>query len=214
MRIIAFAGLAQSGKTTAAQMAAESAFNSGYSPMLANFAGPLKKACEMIGADKASNPDLYRKVCQFLGASLRDPKFVPGVTGCDYWTDQMDATLRQAEQDEGKRLDSKHPSGLFYETVVIIDDVRYMNEIATIRKWGGTTVFIDAFRRLDLPTDWEDLPQWRKDPSEEVAWWYTAGRHDDDLFDYGLVNNYDMDKLRDGIETMMPVWTGEMPSVQ
>jgi len=213
MRIIAFGGLAQAGKTAAAQHLAHVAFDSGYIPKLEHFAGPLKQAADILGASKKDNPALYRLFCQYMGSSFRDPEFDPGITGPDYWVNLLNDRIRQAEKEEQKRLDAKTPIG-FYETLIIIDDVRYQNEVDLIGRWGGTLVFVDAWNRLNLPNDWDALPQWRKDPSERLAWDYGKGTGPDEQFDYVLVNGGSIEMLHDGVESLFPLMAGEIPDVQ
>jgi len=213
MRIIAFGGLAQAGKTAAAQHLAKVAFDSGYIPKIEHFAAPLKQAADILGASKKEQPELYRLVCQYLGSSFRDPEFEPGVTGPHYWVNMLHGRLRQAEKEEQKRLDSPTPIG-FYETLVIIDDVRYQNEVDLIRRWNGTLAFVDAWARLRLTEEWDNLPKWRRDPSERLAWDYGMGIEPDELFDYALSNNGPIEMLHDAVESLFPLMSGEIPDVQ
>lgn len=210
MRIIALAGLAQSGKTTVRAEIARLAFDAGYTPHLRSFAGPLKQACEIMGASKETNPELYRKTCQYIGKNYRDPDFVPGVTGSEYWVDMMANEIHAIAQAEADTQLTKG-TGRFFESLLLIDDMRYKNERGIVRACGGTTVFVDGSRRLGLhKTRFEDLPEWRQDPSEMMAWSYGHGNAPDDSFDFTFTNNGSMESLTSGVETMFRFWTGEI----
>jgi len=206
MRIIAFGGLAQAGKTTAAELLARAAFDAGYSPVFERFAGPLKDASNMLGADKESRPDLYRKFCQYVGGNFRDPEFSPPHTGPDYWVELAGRRFRELEKGELADRDHDH----WHETLVIVDDVRYQNEIDLIRKWGGTLVFIDGWRRLGLPESVATWPAWRLDPSEDLAISYSLLKSPDQTFDFIVTNNGTQDDLGTVVRSMRAQWCGEV----
>jgi len=206
MRIVAFGGLAQAGKSTAANMLARTAFENGYTPRMERFAGPLKDACAALGADKDARPDLYRKFCQYVGGNFRDPEFSPPHTGPDYWVELTDTRFRKLEAAELE--DRGHDN--WHETLVIVDDVRYQNEIDLIRKWGGTLVFIDGWRRLGLPTDPEQWDKWRRDPSEDLAINYSLLKEPDQTFDFIVTNNGSAAELEEIVQTMRAQWCGEI----
>ena len=178
MKIIAVGGLAQAGKTTAVQAAAQYLFEKGYHPVLEQFARPLKLAAASLGFYKGGDTDhLYRWFCQTIGQKCRaiDPDWVP-----KRLADRLDV-LAQEESDE-LLIDE---DATWSERVVLIDDVRYMNELALIEKYSGKTMFISAARRL--PTlDEED---WRKHDSEVLATKYENGLIPDETFNITLSNN-------------------------
>lgn len=210
MKIVAFAGLAGSGKTTAADLFAKHAFSEGYSPRMDHFAKPLKDAAEALGASKMAQPALYRRFCQYVGKNFRDPDFVPGVTGLDYWCDQMWERLKKHQSDEVRDAENAKGHCRWFERVIIIDDVRYINEIELLGMWGATIVFVDGHSRLGLGTSWDELPEWRTDPSERVAWDYTMGRLADSTFDYAITNNSTFDFLDQIVAAMTPHWLGDI----
>ncbi len=210
MQVIGIGGLAQAGKTTVAHMLADCiAERKLGKPVMAHFAGPLKRASEAIGADKSSNPELYRKFCQEVGNNMRDPDYVPGVTGPDYWVNLCRSTLQhhanlEADQYRNEKYcdlplwrisnDKYTPWG---EHVVILDDVRYPNEVSLVRQYGGILLFIDAYKRLDLDDPIYDHP------SEQLAKDWYSGKDEHEVFDWVVPNHLDYEDLKAIIGTEM-----------
>lgn len=202
MQVIAMAGLAQCGKSTLAGWIAEEAYKSGLTPKMMSFAGALKRAAETIGADKASNPALYRKFCQDVGNACRTSEYVPGVTGEDYWVRLTNKTLLtlQLSDSESLRRDSAH----YRELIVIFDDVRFMNELAMLRDWDATTIFVD--RRNELP---DPTAEFRKHISEKMATDLTTDRETlRECFKYSVDSSGSMDEYRRRVGIFLPVWCG------
>jgi hypothetical protein len=110
---------------------------------------------------------------------MRNPEFVPGITGSDYWVNLIGDQIRQqADLDMPDAQESK-----YHERVLIFDDARFLNELEVIRKNSGRLIYIDATDRLtDL-----DAP-WRQHLSEQVSWDYLRGVLPDTTFDQVLVN--------------------------
>lgn len=195
------AGLAQCGKSTLAGWIAEEAYKSGLSPKMMSFAGALKAAAKTIGADKASQPELYRKVCQDLGNACRTPEYVPGVTGEDYWVNLTNKALRDLAALENLAIGGSQP---FRELVVIFDDVRFMNELAMLRDWDATTIFVD--RRSELPNP---EAEFRKHVSEKMATDLTIDRETlRECFQYTVDSTGSMDEYRRRVAIFLPVWCG------
>jgi hypothetical protein len=194
MQIIGFAGLAQAGKTTAATMLAKDIVDRGFLPVMEHFAGPLKQASEILGFRKGGEWDhLYREFCQFAGQKARS-------ASDDWWVDRFNervALLREAEVSA--------PADAWHERVIIIDDLRYPNEVAAVKRLGGLTCFIDGLPRL---TDLD--AEWRKHESERMATEYSDGKGDDELFDYSMPNAQNLTSLEEKIKIMSPYWTSEI----
>jgi hypothetical protein len=211
LQIVAFGGLAKAGKTTAVNTIAKWCVENGFTPQRLSFAGPLKKAAAAIGAIKGSDhDDLYRAFCQMVGKKMRDPEWVPGITGPDYWVRLMIRSVRQAMNDEGAHLHDiaarqlrGETESAFHETAILIDDVRFENEVETVKTLGGKMVFVDAAQRLDDL----DAP-WRQHPSEHLARDYTAGILADELFDWSISNTQTEDAFIRKVEHMTPAWLG------
>ena len=221
MQIIAFAGLARAGKTTAAETLAAWAFEAGYDVRLERFAGPLKDAAALLGWDKdGPHDDMYRKFCQNTGAAARAYQE-------NWWASLMEARLlthsieegqklniqkgeRQLIEDEAACLGISFPKNTelpFHERLVIFDDVRYMNEIEMLRKNGAVLIFICGSQRL------KDLDAaWRQHESEKLAFDYTKGNLPDNLFDYSVSANTDLETYKRMIRSMGPHWTKQIAS--
>lgn len=139
MQIIGHMGLARSGKTTLARMLADRVLEEEYGiPVVLSFAGPLKKAAALLGADKETSPAFYRTMCQHLGDWLRNFDSVKGCTGEDFFVDLMKDKIKEyneKEKEKGK------------EYIILIDDVRFSNEVQMIEEVGGLIIYCDASER-------------------------------------------------------------------
>ena len=176
MQIVGFGGLAQAGKTTAANILAEWAFNRGYHVVMDGFAAPLKKASALLGFIKGGDTDhLYRAFCQTEGARARDEDV-------DWFVNLMAARLDVAALEEQNMIARDN---LFHETLVLIDDVRFLNEVEILKRYKARTVFICGLERLsgDLKAEW------RQHVSEQLAFDYSAGVINDNTFDFTVPNN-------------------------
>lgn len=208
MRVIGFAGLARAGKTTATDEVCQWALanNGKFDPVRVHFAGPLKEAMRAMGAEKGGPRDeLYRLGCQHIGTQVfRNPDFLPGLTGPDYWCDLLSIKLTALAAEEDQRLSALEKGPLFRETLVLIDDVRFPNEVETLRTWQAHIIFVDAYRRM-VPTMSDP---WRKHISEQLANEYTFGHIPDETFDCMLTNNESEASFRRMVRSMAPSWSG------
>jgi len=210
LQIIGFGGVAKAGKSTAADELAKWCVENGCTPKIMSFAGALKRAAATIGAEKGGPFDaLYRRFCQDVGTDMRDPKYAPGITGPDYWVNLMQRLIRAVAQEEIDSMSIDMSAGdnrsRFHERVIIIDDVRFMNEIDLIRRHDGWLVFIDAGRRL---TDLDAA--WRKHDSEKLAFQYMNGVLPDETFDVSISSNNSEADLRAVIRRMAPLWLNQV----
>lgn len=154
MEIIAMTGQARCGKTHAAEYLCKLAFEAGATPHRVSFAGALKRASAEAGFPKETHPKEYREFCQTEGAARRaeDP---------EYWVNLTMQEIKEIRDIEDKKLDD---GDTFWEQVVIIDDVRYQNEIDAILRMGGTMVHVTAGDRLPVPH-----ARFRRHESEKLA---------------------------------------------
>jgi hypothetical protein len=184
VKVIGIGGLAQAGKSTAAAAIAAEMFNRNWTPVMERFAGPLKDASKLVGFEKGTKYESqYRQFCQVVGSMARD-------LDPDWWVKRMQRRLDDIVDAEASDANSRHP---WHERVVLIDDVRYENEVKLIRQYGGKMLFVCAALRLgDM-----DAP-WRQHASEALALGYTRGELPEDLFDIQLNNNSpDEEKFRE-----------------
>jgi hypothetical protein len=208
MKVIAFAGLARAGKTTAANILAEIYTKNGHDVRIMSFAEPMKRAAKRIGLDKDKDPIKYRDTLQRWGSTRRDPAFRPGVSGPHYWADRVLAELIEMKIEEKHNYmmyDCADAATLFRDKVVIFDDCRYPNEVEMIASINGITVFVDGISRITDP-----LAEWRHHESEQMAWQYTFGLIPDEMFDYYMVNDGDVNDLRSKLNRHSMTWFEEM----
>lgn len=149
-------GKARVGKTTLAKWLSEYAYKEGYSPVLLPFAQALKEEAETRGYSKDKNPEEYRLFCQTLGSEMR-------ATDSDFWVNKFKDKVKFLYEQEKKALEEDPDT--WHEKVVIVDDCRYMNEVAAARDLRALTVFISHGTRV-LP---EASAEWRTHESEEMA---------------------------------------------
>ena len=153
--IIGFLGMGECGKTTACKILCKYLYEQNKTPKIISFAGPLKRAAAReagYGNDwekfKAEKPKEYRDYCTKIGAERRaeDPQ---------HW-------VKQWIQEVNDVMDASRTAK--YPVVVLVDDVRYPNEVDTIRLSSGTLLYVDAGDRLPNPTD-----KYREHESEKLA---------------------------------------------
>lgn len=204
MKVIAFAGLARGGKTTAADALEKWCHEHDMNPIRCSFADPIKKAAKRLGISKENNPDLYRKTLQRWGESRRDPEFRPGKTGPNYWVERVLKQILTHQYEERqlyRKLIDFDSEVTFKESVLIFDDLRYDNELALINTYGGLTIFVDG---AGIVKDF--CAQWRQHPSETMAMAYTMGLLPDSIFDFYIVNNASKEKFEKLVEQLAPAW--------
>lgn len=166
MQIIGLTGLAQCGKTTLADEISRIAYHRGMTPKKMSFAGRLKKAAAEIGADKVSQPELYRKFCQEVGNNMRSLEYLPGVTGPDYWVQRTheDIAIEQAKEN-ARPVYGDGKEGKWSETVLIFDDVRFENEVELLKNMGATLILLNRGKELPDPA-----AKFRSHISEKLAY--------------------------------------------
>jgi hypothetical protein len=99
-----------------------------------HFADPIKMGLSSMGITKERTPTLYRKTAQFVGAAAR--AFNP-----DFWVEQFEFFAERSAR------------GYAY---VLVDDVRYHNEIEFLVSKNATIVFVDAGTRINLEDENRD----------------------------------------------------------
>jgi hypothetical protein len=183
MIVIMLGGKARVGKTTAANILKVIAENMGMRPVIVPFAKAIKDEATKLGLSKDTKPDLYRAFCQDLGERKR--KENP-----DHWVNAFNQVFEKLAKEENEALESTDKK--YKERVVIIDDCRYLNEVAYGRKIGAKQVFIAHGSR-----EIEDLNgEWRQHESEDMANKIETKQKDyDNLFEYRISNDGSMDNF-------------------
>ena len=154
MRLLGLTGQARAGKTHVANQLMAIAFSKGFVPDLVSFADPIKVAAKEQGLTKEKDHVKYRKFCQEFGATKRadDPEF---------FLDE--AKMRIVDAMENENLDISRGEK-YWERILIIDDVRYQNEVDMILRQGGQLMHVYAGERLPYPR-----ARWRNHESEKLA---------------------------------------------
>tara|TARA_R100000353_G_scaffold137555_1_gene97745 strand:+ start:1721 stop:2551 length:831 start_codon:yes stop_codon:yes gene_type:complete len=154
MRLLGLTGQARAGKTHVANQIMAIAFSKGFVPELVSFADPIKMAAKEQGLTKEKDHVKYRKFCQEFGATKRadDP---------DFFLDE--AKMRIVDAMENENLDISRGEK-YWERILIIDDVRYQNEVDMILRQGGQLMHVYAGERLPYPR-----ARWRNHESEKLA---------------------------------------------
>lgn len=170
--IIGFMGLAGSGKTTFSKH-----FVDNYGAKCVSFADPIKDACRALGVTKDTNPGAYRILAQTIGKTCRsvDRDFF-----VKKWSDTVTKMLRE----------NAH-------SLIVVDDVRYRNEVEYIKMLGGHLIYNEAFMRMGI--DLHEHPYTHE--SEYISVQITKnhypelfGKGDEScmLYDVSVLNNGDM----------------------
>lgn len=139
--ILAFAGLAGSGKSTAAQ------YLEGRAPRHArvfNFADPLKKA--VLIAWGFNHAQLYGDAKEVIDARYGvSPRRVMQHFGTEHVRSLCpDLWVHRMRERVGTHMTTSRYTAL-------IGDLRFGNEFAAIKDWGGTTVWLDRKSTSPMP---------------------------------------------------------------
>ena len=177
--------------------------SSGFKVVRESFALPMREAWERLASfltwrtgelvNRETKPNLYRTVMQKWGSSRRQ-------ANPDHWVERMAGRLIQHNYEEKKRYETNTDVGTWRETLVLIDDIRYTNEVELIRDLDGVVVFVDPKKRIDL------TGEWRAHESEALAMGYIEGAFDDEMFDEVIVNNKTTQVLFETIRTRGNCW--------
>ncbi|MCP4741279.1 MAG: hypothetical protein GY871_03480 [Actinomycetales bacterium] len=206
MFVMLFGGMARVGKTDAADMLETEARAKGFFPKRISFASPLK---EQVAEDngygknwrrfKAEHPDLYREQCQTIGEAARavDP---------DHWVNLWKETLYREMRIEIGRDRGKET---WRETVIIVDDCRYENELEAVREFDHIACFIAAGKRQleDIDADWRAHESERFSMLSEAMVPETEG-----IWDWWIVNDGSRDDLQLKIIDRSKYFIGNHPS--
>ncbi len=139
--IIGFAGRAGSGKTTAARMLEEEI---GFVRL--PFAAPLKAMAAALGLTlRETAGDLKETPCTMLcGKTPRQfmqmlgTEFGREMIGQDLWVEAWKRSAARARHDAMSEQCTTRP-----DMHIVVDDVRFSNEVAAIEALGGVVVRID-----------------------------------------------------------------------
>lgn len=126
--VIGLTGVAGAGKSTVAAIIQKAIAKnwSGSITAISPMAKPIKDACIALGLNKERDPDLYRATAQSIGQGLRE------LTAGEWWIQ------KQISKINGIVEHYQNP-----RTVVIIDDIRYVNEVEMVdRHFNGILIHV------------------------------------------------------------------------
>jgi guanylate kinase len=194
MLIIMIGGKARVGKTTLAKWLSEYAYNEGYTPVILPFAQALKDEAEKRGYSKDKNPEEYRAFCQTLGSEARKEDE-------DFWVKKFKEKIKFMYEQEQKAL-AEEPD-TWHEKAIIVDDCRYMNEVAAARELKALTVFVSSGKR-ELP---EEKAEWREHESEAMANAIDGqDKNYTEVFDYVIRNEYSERQYKNKVTEKFEEW--------
>jgi hypothetical protein len=195
MNFIMIGGKGRVGKTTLAHLIADHGFKNGLRPHIVSFANTIKREAEQVGLSKEEDPVKYRAFCQNAGVSHReaDP---------DYFIKELHDVLIEYYSEEHALIES---SSKYWDTLIIVDDCRFINEVAYGRCHNATQIFLlSGGRELIDATN-----EWRKDLSEDMANRINSGDKDyGELFPWMLLNDKTIEDLEEKIAPLLDHWCG------
>lgn len=215
MKIIAFAGPARAGKSACADIVTEiysKAEPTEKNPFVylverESFAQPMRDAWQRLASyltwklgklvNRDTEPALYRSTMQRWGESRRsrDP---------DHWVKRMRDKLMNHKATEIIRYMLNDDVKRWRETLVVIEDLRYPNELQLVRQFDGLCIFVDPRGRIPL-----DEP-FRQHESEELANGYMRGDYPDETFDSVVTNGGSVPRLVNKLKTIVGPWLREV----
>jgi len=190
-----FGGRARVGKTTIAKMVAEFAYHLGFKPIFLPFAGPIKDDAEEKGYTKEKDSTEYRNYCQSIGASKR-------AEDSDYWVDKWAKNIQDIINLEAEDIERGEK---YWERVILVDDCRYLNEVAKGREFDAIQIFVaNGDREIN-----EQDAEWRFHESEMMANNIEAKDPNyKGIFSTILLNDGNLEDLRSVVEIYSEVWLG------
>jgi adenylate kinase len=196
MITVIIGGKGRVGKTTVANIIAEFALENNLTPKIVPFAHGIKEAAKAKGLTKDSNPAEYRNFCQTLGESMR-------VKNPDHWVNEWKKRVKEIEKEETNDLLLN--AEFWKERIIIVDDCRYVNEVAAARDLNAVSIFVKQGKRRIIDEDAE----WRMHPSEELANHIEAGNKDYlEMFKYTVTNDSTLNALKNHCLANMNKWLG------
>jgi hypothetical protein len=192
MQIITLSGKARVGKTWLAKEIAEYSFEQGQIPVLLSLADGIKDEAQKLGLTKEEQPKEYREFCQTFGIEKRNQDR-------DYWVKVLKDKINHHRSLEVRAMEGNKTH---WERVIIVDDVRFMNEVAFGREVGAIQIFISSGRRTLVDSD----ADWREHESEMLANSVEANEKNfEEVFEYYLVNEGTKKELMDSLDVSL-VW--------
>ena len=149
-------------------------------------------AAGKMGAGKTTL--LHHVIEQVLGEVYGKPILL---SYAELSADSMGKELVRLRDLEFRRLDDTSD-----ELFVLIDDVRYPEQVEQIHAWGGNIIFVCADARLkDLAAPYRDVEE------EKMANRYTTGESSDN-FDFCITNYNNEERFKEETSKFMYMFLG------
>lgn len=194
-KVIAFAGLAQTGKTTAANFVHADVPNS----QIMSFASPIKQGLATMGVYKEEEPELYRHLAQYIGTDCIRAKYP------NWWSNLMVKNILKA-QDSG-------------QSVFIVDDIRFPNEVDVLtglRSSGFEVITCMVYSNTRMQQAYDTNPLYQHDSEKFAREWredFFAQAPEDkhglmrlwsgNIFDWAIQNDDDLPTLQKYLNWMV-----------
>jgi len=135
LRVIGFSGLARSGKTESAKICKEIFESVGWKVDMRSFADPLRFGLQVMGVTKDEHYELYRTLAQWIGTDVLRK------SDENWWVNLMENSLNDLKLASNAENNENH--------VVIIDDIRFENEVELVKRKFGRHFFVYAGDRIN-----------------------------------------------------------------
>lgn len=151
--VIGLAGYAGVGKTATAAHLSDLAEANGVQALITSFADGVKKAAREVFGWSGEKDAKGRKLLQMIGTD------VGRTWNPDIWVDQW----RQKAQKFLQIQDSQSVKEVYPYRLLLVDDVRFQNEVDAIRDMGGVVV------RLNRPAPMAPSDQHASEQADKLA---------------------------------------------
>ena len=149
--VIGIAGLKRAGKDTFARVLREVAVERGFAFVSVAFADPLRQAAAAAyGVDVGVFTDDAKKdtVCPEWGITYRQMLINLGVPATllggdhDHWVKRWRIEVAKLPEQHYQAKANPWVTGTYHDVIVVVPDVRRLNEAAAIHDAGGVNVFV------------------------------------------------------------------------
>jgi dephospho-CoA kinase len=138
MHIIAFCGRKGSGKSLAAQYLRESLTEKGRDSHVLNFADPIKKMLLALGLPSSAVYSQEGKTLPRFALGGKTGRYAMQTLATEWGRDLMHHDIWTRVMDH--KLETYQKQN--YQGVILVDDVRFENEIKLLRLWNATLIHI------------------------------------------------------------------------
>ena len=221
--VIGIAGLKRAGKDTFARVLREVAVERGFAFVSVAFADPLRQAAAAAyGVDVGVFTDDAKKdtVCPEWGITYRQMLINLGVPATllggdhDHWVKRWRIEVAKLPEQHYQAKANPWVTGTYHDVIVVVPDVRRLNEAAAIHDAGGVNVLVQRpgiewnghvtellaeTSREYGPRSYEDLSLFSE--LKQGTWHPADPRRE--VFDAGICNDGEIAALRPRAERVL-----------